>query len=72
MTDQLTHFNDQNRAKMVDVTDKAVTHRVATATGQITMHPATLQRIHDGQIKKATSWPSLRSPVSWRLNKRAV
>jgi len=35
MTDQLTHFNDQNRAKMVDVTDKAVTHRVATATGQI-------------------------------------
>lgn len=52
MTDQLTHFNDQNRAKMVDVTDKAVTHRVATATGQITMHPATLQRIHDGQIKK--------------------
>lgn len=52
MTAQLTHFNDQNRAKMVDVTDKAVTHRVATATGQITMHPATLQRIHDGQIKK--------------------
>lgn len=41
MTDQLTHFNDQNRAKMVDVTDKAVTHRVATATGQITMQPAT-------------------------------
>lgn len=72
MTDQLTHFNDQNRAKMVDVTDKAVTHRVATATGQITMQPATLQRIHDGQIKKVTSWPSLRSPASWRLNKRAV
>lgn len=52
MTDSLTHFNDQNRAKMVDVTDKAVTHRVATATGQISMRPATLQRIHDGQIKK--------------------
>ncbi|GAW99473.1 molybdenum cofactor biosynthesis protein C [Secundilactobacillus mixtipabuli] len=52
MTDELTHFNDQNRAKMVDVTDKQVTHRVAVATGQITMQPETLDRIHQGQIKK--------------------
>lgn len=52
VSDELTHFNDQNRAKMVDVTDKAVTHRVALATGQITMHPDTLNRIHEGQIKK--------------------
>lgn len=52
MTDELTHFNDQNRAKMVDVTDKAVTHRVAIATGQITMQSETLERIHQGQIKK--------------------
>ncbi|MTV82163.1 cyclic pyranopterin monophosphate synthase MoaC [Lactobacillus sp. CRM56-3] len=52
VSDNLTHFNDQNRAKMVDVTDKAVTHRVALATGQITMQSATLQRIHEGQIKK--------------------
>lgn len=52
MTDELTHFNDQNRAKMVDVTEKAVTHRVALATGQITMQPETLDRIHEGQIKK--------------------
>lgn len=52
MTDQLTHFNDQKRAKMVDVTDKAVTHRVAIATGQIHMHQETLSRIHEGKIKK--------------------
>lgn len=52
MTDELTHFNDQNRARMVDVTDKQVTHRVAVATGQITMQPETLDRIHQGQIKK--------------------
>ncbi len=52
MTDQLTHFNDQNRAKMVDVTNKQVTHRVAIATGEIRMHPETLTRIHEGQIKK--------------------
>ncbi|MCH5461215.1 cyclic pyranopterin monophosphate synthase MoaC [Secundilactobacillus sp. HBUAS58055] len=52
MTVELTHFNDQNRAKMVDVTDKEITHRVAIATGEITMQPATLERIHQGQIKK--------------------
>lgn len=50
--DQLTHFNDQDRAKMVDVTEKNVTFRQATATGRITMHPETLDRIHAGQIKK--------------------
>ncbi len=52
MSDPLTHFNDQDRAKMVDVTQKAVTSRVATATGQITMHPDTLSRIKTGKIKK--------------------
>ncbi|MFD1671885.1 cyclic pyranopterin monophosphate synthase MoaC [Agrilactobacillus yilanensis] len=50
--DQLTHFNDQDRAKMVDVTEKNTTFRQATATGKITMHPETLARIHAGQIKK--------------------
>ncbi|WP_125711717.1 cyclic pyranopterin monophosphate synthase MoaC [Companilactobacillus kedongensis] len=50
--DKLTHFNDQNRAKMVDVTDKDVTSRIAQATGKITMHPETLDRIHEGKIKK--------------------
>ncbi|MFD1418076.1 cyclic pyranopterin monophosphate synthase MoaC [Companilactobacillus keshanensis] len=50
--DKLTHFNDQNRAKMVDVTDKDVTSRIAQATGKITMHPETLNRIHEGKIKK--------------------
>lgn len=50
--DKLTHFNDQNRAKMVDVTNKDVTSRVAKATGKIIMNPETLVRIHDGKIKK--------------------
>lgn len=50
--DELTHFNDQNRAKMVDVTDKKVTSRFAIATGKITMHGETLNRIHEGKIKK--------------------
>ncbi|WP_334328546.1 cyclic pyranopterin monophosphate synthase MoaC [Companilactobacillus sp. HBUAS59699] len=50
--DELTHFNDQNRAKMVDVTDKKVTSRFAVATGKIKMHHETLLRIHEGKIKK--------------------
>ena len=34
---ELTHFNEQGRAKMVDVTEKAVTHRRAVAAGDGTM-----------------------------------
>ena len=48
----LTHFNEQGRAKMVDVTDKAVTHRTAVAAGEIHMSPETLQKIKDGTMKK--------------------
>ena len=50
--DELTHFNDQNRAKMVDVSDKKITNRIATATGTISMKPETLQRIKEDKIKK--------------------
>jgi len=48
----LTHFDAAGRAQMVDVGDKAVTHRVAIATGRITMQPATLQLISSGSAKK--------------------
>ena len=37
---------------MVDVTDKDVTHRVASAEGTICMKPDTLRLIDEGQIKK--------------------
>jgi len=37
---------------MVDVGDKAVTHRVAVAAGRISMQPATLQLITSGSAKK--------------------
>lgn len=50
--DKLTHFNLQGRAKMVDVTEKAVTKREATATSTVIMQPETLRRIHEGSIKK--------------------
>lgn len=48
----LTHFNEQGRPRMVDVSDKAITHRVAIARGRITMAPETLKRIVEGDVKK--------------------
>jgi cyclic pyranopterin monophosphate synthase len=48
----LTHFDAAGRAHMVDVGDKAVTHRVAVATGRIRMLPATLELVRSGTAKK--------------------
>ncbi|SCZ57700.1 cyclic pyranopterin monophosphate synthase MoaC [Thiohalomonas denitrificans] len=49
---ELTHFNSDGNAHMVDVGDKAVTRRVAIAEGRIRMQPETLQRIVAGGHKK--------------------
>ncbi len=49
---KLTHFDDQGAAHMVDVSDKEITHRIAIATGQITMEPETLAMIVEGRAKK--------------------
>lgn len=49
---KLTHFNQQGEAHMVDVADKAVTHRRAVARGEICMQPATLALITQGGHKK--------------------
>ena len=50
--EELTHFNEQGRARMVDVTAKAVTHRRAVAVGQIRMAPQTMACIRQGTLKK--------------------
>ena len=52
MTNPLTHFNEEGRARMVDVSDKSVTERTATAQGRVYMQPETLRLIEEGQIKK--------------------
>jgi cyclic pyranopterin phosphate synthase len=52
MSDQLTHFNEQNRAQMVDVSDKGITKRTAVARSQVTMKPETLARIKEGTVAK--------------------
>ena len=50
--DELTHFDAQGRAHMVDVGDKAVTERVAVAAGAVHMLDATLDRITAGTMDK--------------------
>lgn len=48
----LTHFNEQGLAHMVDVGNKAITHRTAIAQGQIEMLPSTLETILQGKHRK--------------------
>lgn len=48
----LTHFSDGGRARMVDVSEKPATRRVALASGVVRMQPATLERIRAGKIAK--------------------
>ena len=48
--DELTHFSDAGRARMVDVSGKPGTQRVAVASGVLRMQPATLARIRNGSI----------------------
>ncbi|RNB55843.1 cyclic pyranopterin monophosphate synthase MoaC [Brevibacillus gelatini] len=52
MKDQLTHFNEQNRARMVDVSEKDMTKREAVAESKIVMKPETLARIREGRVEK--------------------
>jgi cyclic pyranopterin phosphate synthase len=49
---ELTHFSDAGRARMVDVSEKSNTQRVAIASGVLRLQPATLARIRAGTIAK--------------------
>ena len=48
----LTHFNKSGRARMVDVSHKASTERVAVAQARVFMLPETLAQIQKGKIAK--------------------
>lgn len=52
MADDLTHFDSDGRARMVDVGAKAETDRRAVAVGRVCMRRETGQRIADGAIGK--------------------
>ena len=52
MSNPLTHFNDEGRARMVDVGGKNTTERVAVATGEVHLQQETMRLIKEGEIKK--------------------
>ncbi len=49
---KLTHFDDKGAAHMVDVSEKAITSRIAVARGSVEMAPETLALIIEGRAKK--------------------
>ena len=49
---KLTHFDESGQAHMVNVGDKAATHRIAIATGKISMLPETFEMVEAGNHKK--------------------
>lgn len=52
MANPLTHFNEEGRARMVDVGGKTITERVAIASGQVYLKSETMHLIKEGNIKK--------------------
>ena len=49
---ELTHINEQGRARMVDVTQKEITFRQAEAEGRVRMNPETVELIRSGGAPK--------------------
>lgn len=52
MEKDFTHFNDEGKAKMVDVGDKDITHRTAKAAARVRVNAETFALIRDGGMKK--------------------
>src|SRR6185503_9979262 len=49
---EFTHFNESGRARMVDVSAKDSTERLATAQAKVLLLPETLEKIQQGKIAK--------------------
>lgn len=49
---EFTHFNEQGLSKMVDISDKPTTKRVAVASAFIKMNPDTISKVKEGTISK--------------------
>jgi cyclic pyranopterin phosphate synthase len=52
MTEELTHIDEQGRVRMVDVTAKAPSERIATAQAVITMRADTLAMVRSHAVHK--------------------
>ena len=49
---QLSHLDESGAARMVDVSEKPITYRMAIAEARIVMQPETLEAIKAGNVKK--------------------
>ncbi len=49
---ELTHFDEQGNAVMVDISDKDITSRTATATGKIKVSREIFERVQQGTVQK--------------------
>ena len=49
---EFTHFNESGRARMVDVSAKSETERVAKATASVYMNKETYEMVKEGKMKK--------------------
>jgi cyclic pyranopterin phosphate synthase len=52
MSKKLSHIDEKGEARMVDVSDKAITHRTAVAEGFVSMQPETLALLKSGDAPK--------------------
>ena len=48
---EFTHFNEDGRARMVDVSAKDQTLRIATAKGEVHLNPETYEMVKGGKMK---------------------
>jgi cyclic pyranopterin phosphate synthase len=51
---ELSHLDEEGRARMVDVSDKPPSSRTATAAGALTCRPETLETVRSGQTPKGS------------------
>lgn len=52
MNDELTHLDHEGRARMVDVGEKDITHRIAVARAVVEMSPQTADKLFAGDLPK--------------------
>ncbi len=51
-SNKLTHIDETGAARMVDVSEKAITRRIARAGGTVRLNAETLRAVIDNQVKK--------------------
>ena len=63
-----THFNEQGRAKMVDVGEKTISQRIAVAAGRVLVNAHTFGLIQSGGMKKGDVLTVAQIEGSWGQN----